>query len=59
MAILTLYKKQRNKCNNLVKKAKASYYRNLIEENAMNPKKFWNCVKSCVFFEVVSHTNLL
>ena len=42
----TIYKKQRNKCNNLIKKAKASYHRNLIEENAANPKKFWNCIKA-------------
>ena len=40
-----IYKNQRNKCNNLIKKAKASYHRNLIEEDATNPKKFWNCIK--------------
>ena len=39
-------KNQRNKCNNLIKKAKASYHRNLIEENVTNPKKFWNCIKA-------------
>ena len=27
-------------------KTKASYHRNLIEENATNPKKFWNCIKA-------------
>ena len=42
----TIYKKQCNKCNNLSKKAKASYLQNLIEENAMNPKIFWNCIKA-------------
>ena len=37
----TTYKKQRNKCNsNLIKKAKASYHGNLIEENATNTKSF-------------------
>ena len=41
-----IHKKQRNKCNNLIKKAKASYHRNLFEENARNPKKFWNCIKA-------------
>ena len=39
------YKKQCKKCNNLIKKSKASYHRNLIEENAANSKKFWNCIK--------------
>ena len=39
-------KKQRNKCNNLIKKAKATYHRNLIEENATNPRKFWDCMKA-------------
>ena len=42
----TVYKKQRNKCNNLVNKAKASSHQNLIEENATNPKQFWNCIKA-------------
>ena len=41
-----IHKKQRNKCNNLIKKAKASYHRSLFEENATNPKKFWNCIKA-------------
>ena len=41
-----IYKNQRNKCINLIKKAKASYHRNLIEENVANPKKFWNCTKA-------------
>ena len=41
-----IYKKQRNKCKNLIKKAKASYHRNLIERNGKNPKKFWNCIKA-------------
>ena len=40
------YEKQCYKCNNLIKKAEASYHRNLIEENATNPKKFWNCIKA-------------
>ena len=41
----TIHKKQYYKCNNLIKKTKTSYHRNLIEENATNPKKFWNCKK--------------
>ena len=42
----SMYKKQRNKCNNLIKKAKATYHRNLIEENATNPRTFWDCIKA-------------
>ena len=41
----TIYKKQCNRCTNQIKKAKASYHQNSIEENATNPKKFWNCIK--------------
>ena len=41
-----IYKNQRNKCNNLIKKAKAPYHQNLVEENATNPKKFWICIKA-------------
>ena len=40
------YKKQRNKCNNLTKKAKANYHCKLIDENISNPRKFWNCIKA-------------
>ena len=36
----TKHKKQRNKCNNLIEKTKASYHGNLIEENATNQKGF-------------------
>ena len=42
----SMYKKQRNKCNNLIKKAKATYHRNLIKENATNSRKFWDCIKA-------------
>ena len=39
------YKKMRNKCNNLLKKSKATYHKNLLRENRLNPKGFWNSVK--------------
>lgn len=42
----SLFKKQRNKCNNLIRKAKANYHRNLIDENITNPRKFWACIKA-------------
>ena len=39
------YKTLRNKTNNLLKKSKSDYHRNLIEENEFQPKKFWKVVK--------------
>ena len=39
------YKTLRNQCNNLLKKNRSQYSKNLIEENNMNPKNFWSCVK--------------
>ena len=39
------YKTLRNQCNNLLKKSRSQYSKNLIEENSLNPKKFWKCVK--------------
>ena len=39
------YKTLRNQCNNLLKKNRSQYNKNLIEENSLNPKKFWTCVK--------------
>ena len=41
------YRRQRNKCNNLVKRAKCTHYRNILnEEENVNPKKFWKTIKS-------------
>lgn len=39
------YKSLRNRCNNLTKKAKGAYHRNVINENRLNPKNFWNSIK--------------
>ena len=39
------YKILRNQCNNLLKKNRSQYNKNLIEENSLNPKQFWTCVK--------------
>ena len=39
------HKTFRNQCNNLLKKSRSQYNKNLIEENSLNPKKFWKCVK--------------
>ena len=39
------YKTLRNTCNNLTRKAKGTYHKNVINENRLNPKNFWNAIK--------------
>ena len=41
-----LYKKQRNVCVFLLKKAKKEYYENLDLQNVTDTKRFWKTVKS-------------
>ena len=36
----------RNQCNNMQKKAKATYHINLLNENRFHPKNVWKCVKN-------------
>ena len=40
-----LYRSLRNRCNNRIKSAKATYQRKLLSENSDNPAKFWSCLK--------------
>lgn len=40
------YKVKRNAVNVAVRKAKSSYHRKLLSENAGNPNKFWRTIKS-------------
>ena len=42
----TAYKRARNLCNGKIREAKRKYYRNLIEENKRNPRKFWDTIKT-------------
>ena len=35
------YKRQRNKVNNLIKRAKQNYNKNLLDENTKNAISFW------------------
>lgn len=42
----TTFRRLRNKCTALVKKAKSSYYLALTAENLNNPRKFWQTIKS-------------
>ena len=39
------YKRQRNKVNNLVKRAKQNYSKNLQDENTKNTTSFWKTLK--------------
>ena len=40
------YKHQRNKVNNLIKRAKQNYNKNLLDENTKNATSFWRTLKS-------------
>ena len=40
------YKRLRNYCTNLVKRAKVSFHRNLLNENTGCPRKFWSTIKT-------------
>ena len=42
----TEYKKLQNKCTNKVKKATATYFQQWLNDNRLNPRKFWNGIKS-------------
>ena len=40
------YKRQRNKVNNLIKRAKQNYNKNLLDENIRNATSCWRTLKS-------------
>ena len=40
------YKRQRNKVNNLIKRAKQNYNKNLLNENIEDTTSFWRTLKS-------------
>uniref|UniRef100_A0A669EJS2 Reverse transcriptase domain-containing protein n=1 Tax=Oreochromis niloticus TaxID=8128 RepID=A0A669EJS2_ORENI len=40
------FRKLRNKCTTLIKKAKSEYYLSVTSENLNNPQKFWKVIKS-------------
>ena len=42
----TTFKRARNQCNGKIREAKRKHYRNLIEENKRNPRKFWDTIKT-------------
>ena len=41
-----VYKRQKNRVNNIIKNAKISYHKNLLEENSTKPEQFWKCIKN-------------
>jgi hypothetical protein len=41
----SIYKQSRNRCNNMMKHAKAVHHKNMIRENASKPERFWKCIK--------------
>ena len=54
----TAYKKQRNYCVKLLKKAKFSYYGNLRPSCLADNKKFWNIVKPLLSDKCISSENI-
>ena len=41
-----LYKRLRNSVNNQMKRNKSTYHHDLLDENKLNPAKFWNIIKT-------------
>ena len=39
------YKQSRNRCNNLLRNAKANFHKEQLNVNGANPKRFWDCIK--------------
>ena len=44
---LKVYRRLRNSVTNQIRSAKANYQRNLLKEEADNPKKFWDQIRKC------------
>ena len=40
------YKRKKNQVNNLIKKGKSEYNKQLLQENISKPETFWKCVKN-------------
>lgn len=51
------YKRYRNTCNNIIKKLKRTYQRELIKENKNNLKKQWDLIKDICNLKTSSNTN--
>ena len=45
-----IYKRLRNACNNKLKSAKSSFQRRLLDQNSLNPRKFWQVIKKILPF---------
>ena len=40
------YKRSRNKCNKVIKRAKSNHHQKILNENVSNPSKFWKAISS-------------
>ena len=47
------YKRKRNEVHIMIKKAKNSYQKKLLNDSAKNPVTFWNSIKKIFFLESV------
>ena len=43
-----IYKKKRNRCTKMVRKAKRDYHKRLLQENSRNPRNFWKYIKEII-----------
>ena len=41
-----VYKRQKNRVNNIIKNAKINYHKDILEENATKPEQFWKSIKN-------------
>ena len=41
-----VYKRQKNRVNNIIKNAKINYHKDILEENATKPEQFWKYIKN-------------
>ncbi len=52
-----IYKRLRNTCNSKLKSAKSAFQRNLLEQNSLNPWKFWQTIKKLLPFQKTVSAN--
>ena len=53
------YKKQRNVCTSLLRKAKRDYFRNLDPSNVTDNKKFWRAIKPLFSEKTITKENII
>ena len=52
------FKKERNRLNNEIKKAKADYYKSQVESNIGNPKAIWKCINQITHRKATNNSSI-